>query len=112
VIQAEVRRMLASGMGRADILDHYVQEYGERILAKPKKTGFNLAVYWVPYLAILVGASVIFLLVRRGIGRHRGPVLAEATSGSGPASPPAAAPRAGSEEAYRQRLEEEVRRSR
>jgi cytochrome c-type biogenesis protein CcmH len=111
VIQAEVRQMLASGMGKPAILEHYIQEYGERILAKPKKSGFNLAAYWVPYLAMLAGAGVIFVLVRRGIGRHRGPVLAQAPSGQAPA-PSRAAPRPGTDEAYRQQLDEEIRKSR
>lgn len=111
VIQAEVRRMLGAGMGKSAIMDHFIQEYGERILAKPKKKGFNLAAYAVPYLAMLVGGGVIFALVRRGIGRQRGPTMTETSSAGAPAGPPAAT-RPGPDAAYQQRLDEELRRSR
>jgi cytochrome c-type biogenesis protein CcmH len=111
VIQAEVRNMLAGGASEQAILDHYVREYGERILAKPKKKGFNLAAYWVPYLAILAGAGVILAIVRRGMGGRSKRVAtrsAEAAS-SPPAGPPASKPK--SDDDYRQRVEEELRRS-
>jgi cytochrome c-type biogenesis protein CcmH/NrfF len=114
-IQAEVRRMIASGMGRRAILDRYVQEYGERILASPDKKGFNLAAYWVPYLGIGVGALFIAMAYRRrGRGRHPQPATAVATGSPSRAGAPAAPPQKpvpGSEEDYRRRVEEEIRRS-
>jgi cytochrome c-type biogenesis protein CcmH/NrfF len=114
-IQGEVRRMLASGMGRQAILDHYVQEYGERILASPKKKGFNLAVYLVPPFGLAAGALLIAMASRRK-GRGRAPVVSTAGprgGASGPTEPaaPPKRPAPGSEEDYRRRIEEEVRRS-
>ena len=114
-IQAEVRRMLASGMGRQAILDHYVQEYGERILASPKKKGFNLAAYLVPPLGLAAGALLIAMASRRK-GRGRAPAVSAAGPRGGASEPtePAAPPKPpapGSEEDYRRRIEEEIRRS-
>ncbi|MBM3286252.1 MAG: hypothetical protein FJY88_02720 [Candidatus Eisenbacteria bacterium] len=112
-IQAEVRGMIAGGMGHAAIVDHYVQEYGERILAKPKKRGFNLAAYWVPYAAIAIGLAAIATVFRRRMGTARRPSDSgkEATSGAARAAPTAAGPPpAGTDEEYRRRLQEEARR--
>jgi cytochrome c-type biogenesis protein CcmH len=114
-IQAEVRQMLASGMGHQAILDRYVQEYGERILASPKKKGFNLAVYLVPPLGLAVGALFIVMASRR---KGKGRATATSTAGqrvtaSGPAEPSVTPkrPAPGSEEDYRRRIDEEIRRS-
>ncbi len=111
-IQAEVRGMVSRGMSEREILDHYVAQFGERILAKPKKRGFNLAAYWVPYLAILAGAAVIvgiFRQRRRVRGSGSGP--REAIVGDGAPPNPPRKPAEGIDEEYRRRLEEELRRT-
>lgn len=108
-IQAEVRGMIARGMTEKQILDHYVEQYGERILAKPRKTGFNLAAYWVPYLAILIGAAVIVGIFRQR-RRTPGKVSPAAAMGAG-SSPSPSRPAGGKDEDYRRQLEEELRRT-
>lgn len=109
-IQAEVRGMIARGMGEKQILDHYVAQYGERILAKPRKTGFNLAAYWVPYLAILVGGAVIVGIFRQRRKGHGGGIRQPA-GGVGPSSPSPPKPAGGKDEEYRRQIEEELRRT-
>ncbi|MDM7914942.1 MAG: cytochrome c-type biogenesis protein CcmH [Candidatus Eisenbacteria bacterium] len=133
-IQAEVRQMLASGMTHDAIIDRYVKEYGERILAKPERSGLNLVVYWIPYLALVGGVAAIWVAFRRRRGREGGrPALARvdrtgerqapiekrgrppvairpSPSASSPTPSPSPAPVPGTEEDYRRRLEEEVRR--
>lgn len=108
-IQAEVRRMIAGGMTHQQILDRYVKEYGERILAKPKKSGFNLTAYWVPYLALLIGVVAIVVTFRR---RKMAMAAAGASRGAGPAIPMAKrTPVSGPDDEYHRRIEEELRRS-
>ncbi len=112
-IQAEVRRMIASGMGHDAILDRYVQEYGERILASPEKKGLNLAVYLVPPLGLAIGALFIARAVRKR-GTDRSASAAAGARGRGPGTvtpPPQARPATGSDEDYRRRIEEEIRNS-
>lgn len=41
-----------------------VAQYGPRVLALPKDSGFNAAVYIVPLLALLVGAGLAVVAVR------------------------------------------------
>ena len=106
-IQAEVRGMIAQGRSHQQILDYYVAQYGERILAAPRKSGFNLAAYWVPYLAILAGIGLTVLLVRKrrlAVGRVGFP------SAAAPSAPPSGKP-AGPDDAYRRQIEEELRRT-
>ncbi len=111
-IQAEVRRMIAGGMGYTEIMDHYVRQYGERILAKPEKKGFNLAVYLVPYLAIAAGAGAIVAVFRKRAPRKAvSPAQAKAARAAGGGGPADPRPDPGSQEDYRRRIEEEIRRT-
>ena len=54
-----VRDRLAAGWSREQILQYFVDRYGERVLAAPPKEGFNLVAWVVP---IVVGAGGILLL--------------------------------------------------
>jgi cytochrome c-type biogenesis protein CcmH len=64
-IRKEVREMVAAGKSRDEILDHYVAEYGERILATPRAKGFNRLVYILPWLALILGAWLLIILIRK-----------------------------------------------
>ena len=60
-----VRRMLAEGKTRQEILDSYVEKYGERILSMPPARGFNLMAYVLPGLVLALGALGLVAAVRR-----------------------------------------------
>jgi cytochrome c-type biogenesis protein CcmH len=64
-IRKEVREMVAAGKSRDEILDHYVSQYGERILATPRAKGFNRLVYILPWLALILGAWLLVLLLKK-----------------------------------------------
>jgi cytochrome c-type biogenesis protein CcmH len=64
-IRKEVREMVAAGKSRDEILDYYVAQYGERILAAPRAKGFNSLAYILPWLALAMGAWLLILLVRK-----------------------------------------------
>ena len=51
-------------MTKAQILDYYVSQYGEAILAAPTKRGFNLIAWVTPFAAIAAGGVVIYLLLQ------------------------------------------------
>jgi cytochrome c-type biogenesis protein CcmH len=109
-IQAEVRHMLAAGMTYQEIIDHYVNKYGERILAKPKKRGFNLAAYWAPYLALALGVIAIALVIGRGVGRRRGAARAAVDGIGAQRATPPSQPAELEYDEYRRRIEDELRR--
>ena len=64
-VKADVRRRLAAGEARQQILDAYVAQYGKHILAEPPARGFDLVLYVVPPIALVGSLGLIALLIRR-----------------------------------------------
>ncbi len=62
-----IKEMLARGMTKTQILDHFVQLYGVRILSSPPKKGFFLLAWLGPYLALLLGGAAILVTARRWV---------------------------------------------
>jgi cytochrome c-type biogenesis protein CcmH len=57
----EIKRLIAQGKTKQEILDSLVDTYGGRVLASPKDTGFGLAAYLVPIaivLAMLIALAI------------------------------------------------------
>lgn len=64
-IKRDVRVRLARGETEAQILNDYVVQFGERILAEPPARGFNRFLYVMPPVFLIGGAGLVVLLVRR-----------------------------------------------
>jgi cytochrome c-type biogenesis protein CcmH len=64
-IRDHVRSLAAQGATEQQILDEYLERYGERILAQPVARGFNLLAYWIPVVGLLCGTGVVVLWLRR-----------------------------------------------
>ena len=64
-MRAIVREQVAAGRSREEIEAFFVARYGEFVLLEPRAEGFNLVVYALPIVALLVGAGVLLLFVRR-----------------------------------------------
>lgn len=60
-----VRERLVAGDSDEQIYDFMVENFGRDILASPPTTGIGLAVWFVPPIALLLGAVAITLFVRR-----------------------------------------------
>ena len=50
--RAEIRRLIAQGLTKQQILAELKRTYGPSILAKPQDSGFSLAVWWVPVAVV------------------------------------------------------------
>ncbi|MCI0647963.1 MAG: cytochrome c-type biogenesis protein CcmH [Chloroflexi bacterium] len=59
-----IRQKLEAGETREQISQYFVDRYGESILLEPPKRGFNLVAWRGPFLAVLVGAISLYLLLR------------------------------------------------
>ncbi len=70
-----IRDQLRAGRTPDQVRAYFISKYGEWILMKPEAHGFNLAVYVLPVLGLLVGAVVIVLAARRW--QRRPPAEAE-----------------------------------
>jgi cytochrome c-type biogenesis protein CcmH len=95
-IKQNIRRLLADGRTGQQILDVYVAQYGDRILAEPPARGFSLALYVAPWVFLAGSVGLVFVVIRR-----------LRTSGPGPANAePVSAP---PDEAESERIDEELR---
>jgi cytochrome c-type biogenesis protein CcmH len=60
----DVMALVEGGYSAQEILDAFVDTYGERALMAPKKEGFNWAGYLVPFGALAAGAAAVFVVLR------------------------------------------------
>ena len=64
-----VLKKLRQGETREEILQYFESRYGERIMAKPNKKGFNLILWFFPFVFVALAAIVIYFLIRRWSAR-------------------------------------------
>jgi len=70
-MRAIIRERLAAGESPADVQRYFVDRYGEWILLSPPRRGFNLLVWLLPLVAVVVGLAVTAALVWRWSHRPR-----------------------------------------
>lgn len=63
-MEEEIDKFVAEGKTKAEILDYYVGIYGERILAIPIASGFNLFAWIGPIFIAIVGVILIIVYIR------------------------------------------------
>ncbi len=63
-IHRDVVRMVDGGYSGDEIVAELTNVYGERILMAPRKSGFNLVAWFLPFVAIGTGAVAIAMLLR------------------------------------------------
>ena len=68
-VKQDVRRRLATGQTRQQILDAYVAQYGKHILAEPRAEGFDLMLYVMPFVMLIASIALITVIIRR-VTRH------------------------------------------
>ncbi|MCC7118586.1 MAG: cytochrome c-type biogenesis protein CcmH [Anaerolineales bacterium] len=95
----QIRSMLAEGKTEDEIMQYFVDQYGDRVLGAPPATGLNWLVYLIPPLVILLGAIILF----RALKGWTQPKQAEAGSG-------AASGGLSNQDEYIQKFEEELKK--
>ena len=79
-----IRRLIARGLTKKQILAGLERTYGPAIMAKPQDSGFSLAVWWVPVAVVLGLVALVAALLPRwrrrppGGGPPRAPALSAA----------------------------------
>jgi cytochrome c-type biogenesis protein CcmH len=81
-----IRRLIAQGLTKQQIEDRLVAQYGPNVLATPGNSGFDLAAWLVPGIAIVVAGVAIFIGLRRW---RRAGTDAEPSGSDAPAAAPA-----------------------
>lgn len=63
-IKTEVASMLDKGMSDKQIVQSFVDRYGNTVLSAPPRSGFNLTAYMIPFAAFLLGGTVLVAFLK------------------------------------------------
>lgn len=80
----DVISLVEGGHSAREILDAFVSTYGERALMAPRRQGFNLAGYVMPFAVLGVGSAALVVVLQRM--RRRAAIVAAARDRSAPAT--------------------------
>lgn len=69
-VKDEILAGLSAGLSDEAIVDRLVEEYGERILAIPRAQGFNVMLWVLLAVVIVVGSLVLIFFFCRLTGRN------------------------------------------
>lgn len=97
--RAQIKDQLAAGWTDDQVIQYFVEQYGERVLAEPRRSGFTSFVWLLPVVSIVIGLVVVAQVLRGWKTKRAAPVV--------PAKP---APAANIPPEVLERLEEELRK--
>lgn len=60
-----IEEMIDEGQDKDQIINYFVNQYGEKVLAAPSKKGFNLTAWVAPFIVIGLGAGIIWLAIAK-----------------------------------------------
>jgi cytochrome c-type biogenesis protein CcmH len=72
--RAQIRDKLETGWTEDQILDYFVEQYGERVLAEPRRSGFTSFVWLLPVIGVALGVSITWQVLRSWRLRHGAPL--------------------------------------
>src|SRR3990170_1544363 len=70
----QIRDQLAAGWSEQQVLDYFVQQYGERVLGEPQRSGFTSMVWVLPLIAVLLGIVIVWQVLRSWRSKQCEPV--------------------------------------
>jgi cytochrome c-type biogenesis protein CcmH len=79
-----IRQLIAQGMTRSQIENNLVAQYGPAVLAKPPAHGFNLLVYVLPPVVLLIGLATLAYTLPKWRRRSRQAATESAPASTGP----------------------------
>jgi cytochrome c-type biogenesis protein CcmH len=75
-MHADIKTLVEGGYSAQEILDSFVDTYGERALMAPRPEGFNLVGYAAPFVALAAGAVAVGVVLRNWGAKKNQPALA------------------------------------
>jgi cytochrome c-type biogenesis protein CcmH len=79
-MHGDIKALVEGGYTAQEILDSFVDTYGERALMAPRPRGFNLFGYAAPFLALAAGAVAVAVVLRGWGAARNQPAIAAAPS--------------------------------
>ena len=73
-----IQQELDQGKSDPQIIQTMVAQYGEQVLAAPTKKGLNLTVWLLPFIALLVGGVVVYIVLKKWVkqgAKHQAEVV-------------------------------------
>ena len=67
----EIMAMINAGKTKQEIIQHYIDRFGEKVLASPSKSGFNLTAWIFPFVALFAGAWGINKVVQSWVRKRK-----------------------------------------
>jgi len=68
-----IREKLAAGETKEEIKQYFIEQYGQRVVAAPAKRGLGLAVWILPFVALLLGLGWGAYMLRNWASQRQGP---------------------------------------
>ena len=65
-----IRQKLSTGESDPQIVNYFVAQYGQRVLAQPTAKGFNLLVWLMPVIVLVAGLAALVLILRSWVARR------------------------------------------
>lgn len=62
--RAQIRDQLTAGWSEEQIIDYFVTQYGERVLAEPQRSGFTSLVWFLPVITVLLGIVIVWQILK------------------------------------------------
>ena len=85
-VKRNIRRLLAEGKTSEQILDSYVSQYGDRILAEPPARGFSRLIYVAPWIFLAASVGLVVVVIRRLRTVSPAPAKTDAPAAAPPSS--------------------------
>ncbi len=73
--RSQIRDELSAGWSEQQIIDYFVAQYGERVLAEPQRKGFTSLVWMLPVLAVLFSGSLVWQVLKSWKSTRKQPIL-------------------------------------
>jgi len=62
--RAQIRDQLIAGWSEEQILNYFVDQYGERVLGEPMRSGFTSFVWILPLIGVVLGLVVVYQVLK------------------------------------------------
>lgn len=68
--RAQIRDQLTAGWSEEQILNYFVDQYGERVLAEPMRSGFTSFVWILPLIGVVLGLVIVYQVLKGWQGKR------------------------------------------
>jgi cytochrome c-type biogenesis protein CcmH len=67
-MRAIIEQKVQAGESDQQIIDFFVERYGQSVLVDPPKSGIGVGLWWMPVLVVTLGAVVVFTYLKERHG--------------------------------------------